>query len=112
MVGLGSHAEVFDAEMAALAKAAAISTALLNDFPNTNKIAFFSDNAASVRAIADPKASSAQYFTLSFHKHIRKSLENYPNLTFSVSWCPSHCDIPGNERADELATSGKKDLVR
>ena len=105
MVGLGGHAEVFNAEMAALEKAASISTALLNDFPNTNKIAFFSDNAASesVKAIADPKASSAQFFTLSFHKHIRKSLENHPNLTFIVSWCPSHCDIPGNERADTLA---------
>ena len=105
MVGLGGHAEVFNAEMAALEKAASISTALLNDFPNTNKIAFFSDNAASesVKAIADPKASSAQFFTLSFHKHIRKSLENHPNLTVTVSWCPSHCDIPGNERADTLA---------
>ena len=103
MVGLGGHAEVFDAEMAALAKAASISTSLLHDFPNTNRIAFFSDNAAAVKAIADPKASSAQFFTLSFHKHIRKSLETHPNLSFSVSWCPSHCDIPGNERADALA---------
>ena len=103
MVGLGGHAEVFDAEMAALAKAASISTSLLHDFPNTNRIAFFSDNAAAVKAIADPKSSSAQFFTLSFHKHIRKSLETHPNLSFSVSWCPSHCDIPGNERADALA---------
>jgi ribonuclease HI len=103
MVGLGGHAEVFDAEMAALAKAAALSTTLLQDFPNTTKLAFFSDNAAAVRAIADPKASSAQYFTLSFNNHIRKSLETHPNLSVSVSWCPSHCDIPGNERADALA---------
>jgi ribonuclease HI len=103
MVGLGGHAEVFDAEMAALAEAASISTLLLNDFPNTTKIAFFTDNAAAVKAIADPKASSAQYFTLRFHNHIRKSLETHPNLSFSVSWCPSHCDIPGNERADTLA---------
>jgi ribonuclease HI len=103
LIGLGGHAEVFDAEMAALSKAAALSTALLHDFPNTTKIAFFTDNAASVQAISDPKASSAQWFTLSFQKHIRKSLETHPNLSISVSWCPSHCDIPGNERADFLA---------
>jgi hypothetical protein len=24
-------------------------------------------------------------------------------LSISIAWCPSHCDIPGNERADALA---------
>jgi len=102
-IGLGGHAEVFDAEMAALAKAASVSTDLLHDFPNITHIEFFSDCAAAVRAIADPKASAAQFFTLSFHKHVRKNLETHPGLSIAVSWCPSHCDIPGNERADLLA---------
>jgi ribonuclease HI len=102
-VGLGGHAEVFDAEMAALSKAADIATDLLRDFPNTTHIAFFSDCAAAIRAISDPKPSSAQYFTLSFHNLIHPLLETHPNLSISVSWCPSHCDITGNERADTLA---------
>ena len=106
MIGLGGHAEVFDAEMAALAKAASLSTTLLNDFPDTNKIAFFTDNAASVKAIADPKASSAQWFTLSFQNHIRNNLETHPNLSISVSWCPSHCDIPGNEKSRHPSEGG------
>ena len=102
-VGLGGHAEVYDAEMAALAKAASMSTDLLQDFPNTSHVAFFSDNAAAIRAITTPRASSAQYFTLSFLNHICKNLEDHPNLHISVSWCPSHCDITGNEKADSLA---------
>jgi ribonuclease HI len=69
-VGLGGHAEVFDAEMVALAKGASIATDLLRDFPNITQIALFSDNAAAVRAISDAKASTAQYFTLSFHNHV------------------------------------------
>lgn len=107
-LGLGGHAEVFDAEMAALALAASKASDLLRDFPTITKIAFFSDNAAAVRAIADPKPSSAQYFTLSFHNHIRPLLETHPDLSISVSWCPSHCDIPGNERADSLTKEATK----
>ena len=102
-IGLGGHAEVFDAEMAALAKAARIGTNLITDFPNISKILLFSDSTAAVRAIMDPKPGSAQYFTLSFHNLIRPLLESYPNLCITVSWCPSHCGIPGNERADSLA---------
>jgi ribonuclease HI len=102
-LGLGGHAEVFDAEMAALAKAASLASDLIRDFPNLTHIAFFSDNSSAVRAITDPKPSSAQYFTLSFINHIRPLLETHHNLAVSVSWCPSHCDIPGNERADALA---------
>ena len=102
-IGLGGHAEVFDAEMAALAKAARIAANLTTDFPNINKIHFFSDSAAAVRAIMDPKPGSAQFFSLSFHNHIRPLLETQPDLCITVSWCPSHCGIPGNERADSLA---------
>ena len=102
-LGLGGHAEVFDAEMAALALAASKAADLIRDFPNLTHIAIFSDSAASVQAITDPKPSSGQYFMLKFHNHIRSLLETHPNLSISVSWCPSHCDIPGNERADTLA---------
>jgi hypothetical protein len=42
--GLGGHAEVFDAEMVALATAASLATNLLEDFPETSHIAFFSDS--------------------------------------------------------------------
>ena len=102
-MGLGGHAEVFDAEMAALSISASKASTLLNDFPNIDNIHMFADNAASITAIADPKPGPAQFFALQFHQTIRPLLENHPNLSITISWCPSHCDIPGNDRADELA---------
>ena len=48
-LGLGGHAEVFDAEMAALAIAASKAEDIIRDFPNINHIAIFTDNAAAVR---------------------------------------------------------------
>ena len=102
-IGLGGHAEVFDAEMAAIAKAASLASNLIEELPNTNQIHIFSDSAASIRAIVDPKPSSAQFFTLSFHNQIRPLLETYPDLSITIAWCPSHCGITGNERADALA---------
>ena len=102
-LGLGGHAEVFDAEMAALAKAASIATDLATDFPNITQITLFSDSAAAIRVIVDPKPNSMQYFSLSFHNHIRPLLETHPDLSISIEWCPSHCNIRGNDRADTLA---------
>ena len=102
-IGLGGHAEVFDAEMAAIAKAATLATNLIEELPNINQILIFSDSAAAIRAIVDPKPSSAQFFTLNFHNQIRPILETHPDLSITIAWCPSHCGIPGNERADSLA---------
>jgi hypothetical protein len=105
---LGGHAEVFDAEMAAIAIAAAKAKLLTNDFPNITHIEIFTDNAAAVLAVKEPKPSPAQIFALKFHKVIQEILESNENISITVSWCPSHCDIPGNDRADELAKDATK----
>ena len=102
-LGLGGHAEVFDAEMAALSISATKAANLLTDFPDITQIHMFADNAASISAIFDPKPGPSQFFTIKFHQTLRPLLETHPNLSITVSWCPSHCDIPGNDRADELA---------
>ena len=102
-LGLGGHAEVYDAEMAALAKAASLASNLINDFPNITQLTFFSDNASAIKSIVEPKPSSAQLFALSFLNHIRTLLDSHPTLSVTVAWCPSHCGVPGNERADFLA---------
>ena len=101
-LGLGGHAEVFDAEMAALS-ISATKAANIIDFPNTTNIHFFADNAASITALADPKPGPAQYFTLNFHHTLRPLVESNPNLHVTVSCSPSHWDISGNNRADGLA---------
>jgi ribonuclease HI len=102
-LGLGGHAEVFDAEMAALSLGATKAEEFIQNSPNITHIAFFTDNAAATSAIVDPKPKTSQYFAIKFHQVIRPLLETHENLSISVSWCPSHCGIPGNERADQLA---------
>ena len=102
-LGLGGHAEVFDAEMAALSIGATKAAEFLQHSPNITHVAFFTDNAAATTAITDPKPKSSQFFALKFHHTIRPLLTSHNNLKISISWCPSHCGITGNERADKLA---------
>ena len=33
-------------------------------------------------------------------------LHNQNDVETSIQWIPGHCDIPGNDRADELARQG------
>ena len=40
-------------------------------------------------------------------KEIKKSLFDFP-VKVTLLWIPSHCNIPGNERADELAKMGSE----
>ena len=101
-LGLGGHAEVFDAEMAPLAIAASKAELLTQDFPNITHVELFTDNTAAVLAITEPKPSPAHIFAFKFHKIIQAMLESNNNISITVSWCLSHCDIPGNDRADEL----------
>ncbi|KAF8159351.1 hypothetical protein B0H34DRAFT_633411, partial [Crassisporium funariophilum] len=102
-LGLGGHAEVYDAEMAALALGAAKAAEFVHDNPNISHIAFFTDNSSATKAIVDPKPQAAQFFAHKFHQAIRPILNSHVLLSISISWCPSHCDIPGNDRADHLA---------
>ncbi|KAF8958420.1 hypothetical protein BDZ97DRAFT_1668619, partial [Flammula alnicola] len=56
-----------------------------------------------VRSIFDPKPQPGQIYVSIFYTKLRTFLDNDPGHKLSVSWCPSHSDIKGNERADELA---------
>jgi ribonuclease HI len=102
-LGLGGHAEVYDAEMAALSLGATQAAEFIATHPDTTHIAFFTDNSAATTTIGDTKPKSAQIFAAKFHSTITPLLRTHPDLTISISWCPSHCGIKGNERADELA---------
>ena len=102
-IGLGGHAEVYDAEMAALSLGANQAAEYIATHPNITHIALFTDNAAVTIAIADPSPQSSQVYAAEFHNTIRPLLEAHKELTISISWCPSHCGIKGNDRADQLA---------
>ena len=53
--------------------------------------------------MSNPRPKAAQHFALNFHQTIQPLLITHRNLSVSIAWCPSHCGIPGNERADQLA---------
>jgi ribonuclease HI len=96
---LGSRAEVFDAELHAVQEA--VSTLLTTTLPHSTAFICI-DNRATID-------------TLNFNKHnheyARRTLEIIGKLQLlgwqiSTVWCPSHCGIHGNERADVLAKLG------
>ena len=94
---------MFDAEMAALAVGIEIADEFMLRSPNIAHIAFFSDNSAATTAILDPKPKTAQLSAIKFHNIARPLLTANEHLKISISWCPSHCGIAGNDRADQLA---------
>lgn len=103
MMGLGGHAEVFDGEMAALAMGINLATNFAADNPTISHIHFFADNSSAASSIFNPRPSSGQSFAHSFYQLSSKFLDANVANHISIKWCPSHCGIRGNERADRLA---------
>lgn len=64
---------------------------------------FFVDNSAAAGANFDPKPQPGQLYAAKFHRKMARFLDNDPTRTIEIAWCPSHCKIDGNDRADELA---------
>jgi len=96
---LGNRAEVYDAKLHAIQEAV---------------ICLLNTNAPRATAIicVDNRAALE---TLQFNKHnneyARRALEVISDLSLlgweiSTTWCPSHCNIKGNKRADTLAKKG------
>ncbi|CAK5262296.1 unnamed protein product, partial [Mycena citricolor] len=56
--------------------------------------------------IFDPKPRAAQLYAYQFHKIICDYLDDDQTRTVEVGWSLGHCNIEGNERADELAKEG------
>ncbi|KIK04742.1 hypothetical protein K443DRAFT_4492 [Laccaria amethystina LaAM-08-1] len=69
---------------------------LATRFSEITQICYFVDNAAAAGAIFDPKPQPSQFYSAKF-------LDDDITHAVEITWCPSHCDIQGNDRADELA---------
>lgn len=103
MMGLGGHAEVFDGEMAALAMGITLATNYAREHSQITHIHIYTDNTAAIAACFDPKPTGGQAYAHSFYQHATRFLDDDQNNRISVEWCPGHCGVPGNERADRLA---------
>jgi ribonuclease HI len=96
---LGSRAEVFDAELHAVQEA--VST-LLTTTLSRSAVFICIDNQAAIDTL---------HFNKYNHEYARRTMEIIGKLQLlgwqiSTVWCPSHCGIRGNERADTLAKLG------
>jgi len=96
---LGSRAEVYDTELHAVQEA--VTTLLMAAVPPTT-VFICIDNQAAIDTLRFNKHN---------HEYARRSLEIIETLQLLgwkifTMWCPSHCNIRGNERADTLAKLG------
>jgi len=96
---LGERVVVFDAELHAVQEA---TSSLLTTISPDADVYICIDNRAAIDTLS---------FNKSNHEYTRRALNNIANLHL-LGWkirtvlCPSHCDIPGNDRADTLAKQG------
>ena len=107
-MGMGGRAEVYDAEMAGLMMGAKQATRFIASHPEITKICYFVDNVAAAEAIFDPKPQPGQYYAAKFHRRMANFLDGDIIRTVEIAWCPSHCNIRGNDRADELAKEARQ----
>jgi len=96
---LGDRAEVYDTELHAVQEATAI---LLTTTIPRSTIFICIDNKATIDTLQFNKYN---------HEYARRTLQTIDTLQLlgwriHTIWCPSHCNIRGNERADVLAKGG------
>ena len=102
---LGQENETFDAELYAIAKAAATATRDVQTSEyNTSHIWIFSDNQAAVRRMCDKLPQPGQTHVLSALDHLTTLQNN--GIKVHIHWVPGHVEVEGNERADILAKEG------
>ncbi|KJZ70081.1 hypothetical protein HIM_10542 [Hirsutella minnesotensis 3608] len=96
-VGAGriTHGEVYDGEI--IGALEGLKEAL--KLP-ARRIHVCLDNTSAARAIMGDSGSSSQHEAMTFVALAREHGDTH------VRWVPGHADIPGNDRADELAKAG------
>jgi ribonuclease HI len=102
-LGLGGRAEVYDGELAGLMLGAREALRYQKDNPAIKHFYFFADNSSAIRGIFNPNNKAGQHYAHRFHRKLCNFLDQNHNNRLTVSWCPSHSDIKGNEKADKLA---------
>jgi len=96
---LGNRAKVYDAELHAVQEV--VTTLLTSSTPLTT-VFIYIDNQAAFDTLR---------FNKNNHKYVQRSLKIIETLQLLgwklfTMWCPSHCNIRCNERADTLAKLG------
>jgi ribonuclease HI len=107
-IGMGDEAEVYNAELLALAKAAARAVPFAiktetDDIPTIRHIHFFADNDAAVGRVIDHTPKSGQALASRFWTVALTFLDAHTENKIEISWIPGHQDIDENEEVDGTA---------
>lgn len=94
-------ASPFDAEMAALARG--LKAAVQHCNRDTKAIHAFVDNKSAVKTIFACNNGPAQLLSVVACTTARAFLDQDPERTITIHWCPAHVNVPQNEHVDKLA---------
>ena len=97
---LGSHMEVFDAELFAIEKAFELAFNQISFL--TKDIWIFSDSQAAIQRLQKSNLNAGQIHILAIENWIAKIKLKY-QINIHLSWVPGHMNILGNEKADQAA---------
>ncbi|KAG8713231.1 hypothetical protein FRC08_013528 [Ceratobasidium sp. 394] len=100
---IGPRADIYDAEMSALALAAHAACTLATQ-SSTHEIHFYTDNQAALKEVCNLRPHPGQYASILFRKAVDQYLNADNSNSIQIHWVPGHAGIPGNERADQLAS--------
>ena len=102
----GQHCSNYDAELKTIRSALqTISEDCDNSNPPcVNNIVIFTDSQSAIQTIAHMQHHKQPIVTDVLTS--ASKLRNQNDVEISIQWIPGHCDIPGNDRADELARQG------
>ena len=92
---------VFDAEMTAIEK---VLRMIHGECSQNSKAVVLSDGRSAIAAIKGNSHKSVMGIYHEFKKCQEKA------ITVGLQWCPRHCDIDGNEKADKLAKEAIKEI--
>ena len=96
----------FEAEALAIEAAIHQIRQELNVRPEkVNNIVVFSDSKSVLQSVDQDRQDNATIRSLVYSM---SSLTKHFSIELHLQWIPSHCGIPGNERADTLAARGAK----
>ena len=69
----------------------------------THSVVIFTDSMSVLQALENEKLDTS--LLISIAKTLSAFMQQF-EIELTLQWIPSHCEIPGNERADTLAKKG------
>jgi hypothetical protein len=70
---------------------------------HTRNVTILLDNQAAIRSMGRGKHHSGQHLVYAAQEELAELANLFPNIHITIAWIPGHCDVNGNEAADEVA---------